>query len=116
MRPLSVAVLADAPLFLLGMATVRGTPTMVLSASALLEGEPSRGGRWILLRTSQSAAVLEVDEVIGVRTLPARGELPSLLREVGAVSTIGQLDRELFVVLGGARQLSEDTAQHLRSR
>lgn len=124
MRALERTSLAGAPPFVLGMALVRGAPTLVVSASALLgggEGATARGAipsrRWIALRTSTgAAAVLEVDEVVGVRELPAAelGEVPALLCDAHAVSTIGALDRELFVVLGGAKQLSEEAAQEGR--
>lgn len=109
-----MTALAAAPSFVLGMALVRGRPTIVVSGAALLTGEQGRGGRWVSLRTA-AAAVVEVDEVIGVRTVPAMAEVPALLHDLGAVSTIGELDRELFLVLGGAKQLSEEVAQETRA-
>jgi purine-binding chemotaxis protein CheW len=56
-----------------------------------------------------------VSEVLGVRTLAGNGALPPLLKEAGhgAIQTLGSLDRELLLVLEGARIVPEEVFAQL---
>jgi purine-binding chemotaxis protein CheW len=110
MRALPVEALAGAPRCVLGLATIRGVPVPVVDAAGLLGDEAGPGGRWVALKLGARHVALAVDEVPGVRALPAgsRFALPPLLGDMRAevVAAIGLLDAELLLVLQGARLLS----------
>jgi len=114
MRPLSIEPLAGAPDFVAGVAVVRGRPTPVVDAAALLG---VRGGaapaRWVTLRTGDRIVALAVAGVVGVRRLSdslSAASAPPLLRGVaqGAVRSLGVLDGDLFLVLQTARLMEDD--------
>ena len=107
MRALPIEPLSGAPSFVLGLAIVRGSPTPVIDAGRLLGSSSSSAARFISLKLEERAAVLAVDEVLDIRTLP-KGILvdaPPLLRDADQplVSVIGALDAKLLVVLEAAR-------------
>ena len=112
MRPLPIEPLAGTPPFVLGLAIVRGSPRPVIDAGRLLGpiglASPAR---FVSLRLGERTAVLAVDAVLDVRSLPAGAvaDIPPLLREAGAdlVSAIGALDTELLLVLEAARLVPE---------
>lgn len=98
---------ADAPSFVLGVAIIRGSPVPVVDLAALVGTRSDRPGRFVTLRVHERQVALAVDEVLGVRSLavPLLGDLPPLLRgaQPEAVSTMGNLDGELLVVLANAQ-------------
>jgi purine-binding chemotaxis protein CheW len=114
LRPLPVEAVAGAPFFLRGLALIRGMPLPVVDAARLLGDTDgaTEPGRFIVLRVAERRVALAVDEVLGVRALPAdaRHALPPLLDEAGrdGVAGIGRLDAELLLVLRGARLLADD--------
>ena len=67
--------------------------------------------RWVIVRVAERRVALAVDEVVGVCSLPAadRTALPPLLRDAEAdlVSAVAALDRELLMLLEGARLLPD---------
>jgi purine-binding chemotaxis protein CheW len=107
MRPLPVEPLASMPPFVAGLAVIRGTPTPVIDAGALLgESAAARPTRFVVVRIGARHVALAVEGVLGVRSLDATAllELPPLLRHASneIVSALGTLDAELLVVLGDA--------------
>ncbi|HEX4511740.1 MAG TPA: chemotaxis protein CheW [Burkholderiaceae bacterium] len=111
MRMLHVEAFPGAPGFVRGIALVRGVPVPVVEAARLLGTGPGPGARWVTLKTGERTVVLAVDEVLGVRAVPAedRLALPPLLREASAeiVATLGRLDAGLLVVLQAAHAWPE---------
>jgi purine-binding chemotaxis protein CheW len=115
MRPLPVAPVSAAPVFVRGVCLVRGTPAPVVSLSVLLGGDqaqPGAGVRFISLRVPEGRLALEVDEVRGLKwmeeaTLDA---VPPLLRATasGHVQRLGSYDGRLLAVLGTAHLLPEE--------
>jgi purine-binding chemotaxis protein CheW len=118
MRPLPVESVAAAPDFVLGVSLIRGVPTPVVDAGALIGAiEPADFKRYVMLRSGESGVALAVEEVLGVRELPSASlkRLPPLLREASAeiVSALGSLDAELLTMLKLARTLTDRVAQGL---
>ncbi|MEZ0244206.1 MAG: chemotaxis protein CheW [Sphingomonas sp.] len=118
MRPLPVESVAAAPDFVLGVALIRGVPTPVVDAGALIGApEPADFHRFVTLRSGESCVALAVEEVLGVRDLPSTSlkKLPPLLREasVEVLSALGSLDAELLTMLKLARTLTDRVAAGL---
>lgn len=107
MRPLRVKALEGMPPFVKGISTIRGAPVPVVDTGSLLDGGESFPKRLIALKIADRRVALAVDEVLGVRALPAETmqDLPQLLQEAGGdvVEAIGAFDAELLLVLRGAR-------------
>jgi purine-binding chemotaxis protein CheW len=110
MRPLPIETLKQAPEFVLGMTTIRGSPAPVIDAGRLIRpsaATPSPATRFVSLKLGAHCAALAVDAVLDVRILsPDRlMQIPLLLREAGAavLTLIGALDNELLLVLNAAR-------------
>jgi purine-binding chemotaxis protein CheW len=115
MRPLPVEPLMGAPPFVLGLATIRGSPTPVVDVGRLLGPSASSftpalspsSARFVSLKLGERTAALAVDAVLDVRSVSAEilANIPPLLREAGAsvVSMVGALDTRLLLVLEAAR-------------
>lgn len=105
MRPLPVKPLEGMPPFVMGIAVIRGAPVPVVDTGSLLGRQGSSPTRFIALKVADRRVALAVDEVLGIRALPAEtlGELPPLLRDAqrGAIELIGRLDAEFILVLRG---------------
>lgn len=94
------------PGFVLGLAIIRGAPTPVVDAGALLgehgEGQPTR---FVVMRVQERRVALAVEAVLGVKRLAGETlqALPPLLRHAAddVVAAIGTLDAQLLTVLGG---------------
>lgn len=119
MRPLSVRPLSEMPAFVAGIAVVRGVPTVVVDAGALLADSGAHAWtRFVALRTSAGPVALAVEGVIGVRALEAVDlrDLPPLLSltRKETVAAIGVRDRELLVVLDAARVVPQSLWASLR--
>jgi purine-binding chemotaxis protein CheW len=119
MRPLPVEPLPRAPPFVLGLATVRGSPTPVVDVGRILGPSaptdtpafaPS-SARFVSIKLGERTAALSVDAVLDVRSLPSGilVSMPPLLREAGAsvASVVGSLDTTLLLVLEAARLVPE---------
>lgn len=115
MRPLPVAPVSAAPVFVRGVCLVRGTPTPVVSLSVLLGGAQAQSGpglRFISLRVPEGRLALEVDEVRGLKWLEEGilDSVPPLLRATasGHLQRLGSYDGRLLAVLGTAHLLPEE--------
>ena len=111
MRPLPIQPMAGVPRPVAGVAMIRGAAVAVVDLAWVLAGVESRPTRFVVVNADGRRVALTVDAVVGVRTIPAGSvkDLPPLVRDasVEAVATIGTLDAELLVVLGGGRLLPE---------
>lgn len=112
MRRQPLTPIANAPPFVSGLSVIRGQSTPVVDLGALIHGgnlEPRR--MLVTLRVQQRLVALAVDRVLGVHQLEPEtvGDLPPLLHasRSEAIEAIGVLDRELLIVLGAARIVSD---------
>jgi purine-binding chemotaxis protein CheW len=118
MRPLPIEPLTGMPPFVLGFAIIRGFPTPVVDAGRLFGPSvapvaPSpqtisqSSARFVSLKLGERTAVLAVDAVLDVRSLPSEtlSNIPPLLGTQAAelVSFIGTVDAKLLLVLDAAR-------------
>jgi len=116
MRPLPVAPVSAAPVFVRGVSLVRGAPAPVVSLSALLgatQAQPtSAGQRFISLRVAEGRLALEVDEVRGLRWMEEEtlDAVPPLLHATasGHLQRLGSFDGRLLAVLGSAHLIPEE--------
>ncbi|MBI2393388.1 MAG: chemotaxis protein CheW [Deltaproteobacteria bacterium] len=110
-RPLPVEPIAGAPAFVRGLVVVRGAAAPLVALGTLLGGRGGEGARFVAIRAGELRAVLEVDEVIGVRHLDDEGLAgapPLLGAAVSAfVDTLGTHDGQLLAVLAAARVISD---------
>jgi len=81
----------------------------VVDLGLLLGVEQVRATRLVALRVGARTVAAAVGAVLGVRTLAGDGTLPPLLKEAGhgAIQALGSIDRELLLVLEGARLVPE---------
>ena len=108
MRRLQVAPLAGTPSFVDGVAVVRGEPAPVVNLDRILGGGggdvAGRAARFVRVRCGARAALLAVDEVLGVRALSVEGAPPLLSAAAhAAVEAVAAADGSLLVLLRSAR-------------
>jgi purine-binding chemotaxis protein CheW len=118
MRTLPAEPLAGVPPFVRGVAIVRGRPTPVVDAAALLSDTPppsdadAPARRFVTVSPGDHAVMLVVDAVVGVLTLPdgVAAALPPVLQtpRLAAIAATGSLDGALLVVLEHTRLVPED--------
>ncbi len=117
LRPLPVEPLAETPAFVLGLAVIRGAPTPVVDAAALLGREGQSPTRFVVLRTPERRVALAVSAVLGVQTLDGSSltALPPLLRKAGRelISALGTADGELLLILESVRLVPESVWRRL---
>ena len=119
MRPLPVKPMAGVPVWIDGVAIIRGRATPVIDLGLLLgAAERVASGRFLTLKMEQRIAALAVEEVVGVSTanMPSIVDLLCLLRDAGSqtITTIGTLDAQLLLVLQTYRIVPEDVWQSLQ--
>ena len=119
MRPLPVESIAGAPLFVRGLAVVRGVPTPVVDAASLLSGLASHPTRFVTVKTGMRRVVLAVDTVVGIIEIPPDtvDVLPPLFQSPGldAISAVGVLDADLLLVLRSTRLIPDDVWATIQS-
>ncbi len=108
MRPLPVDPVADAVPYVLGLAVIRGEPTLVIDTARLLSTVRVTPSRFVIVRAGARKVALTFDEVRGVQgfgaTLQGMPPLAASTTAVGAViRAIAAVDAELVVVLEAAR-------------
>jgi len=112
MRPLPVEPIAGVPLFVQGLAVIRGVPIPVVDLASILTGDASHPTRFVTVKTGTRRIALAVDAVVGVIETPsdAVDGLPPLFQSNGldAISAIGVLDADLLLVLRSARLVPDD--------
>jgi purine-binding chemotaxis protein CheW len=112
MRALPAEPLAGVPAYVRGLAIVRGRPTPVIDAAALLLDTGGSARRFVTISPGDRPFMLAVDDVVGLATLPGdlASTLPSLLRtpRLAAVAATGMLDGALLIVLEHSRLVPED--------
>lgn len=115
LRPLPVRPIEAVDSSVLGVAIIRGAPTVVIDASRLI-GTPVTPARFVTLRAGSRVVALAVDAVIGVRELAAARlqPLPTLLA-ARSVEAIGAADAELMVVLEASHLVADDIATLLEA-
>jgi purine-binding chemotaxis protein CheW len=110
MRPLPVVALANAVEAVRGVAIIRGAPVPVVHLARLLAAAESPATRFVTVNIAGRCVALEVDEVVGVRTLPASlHDLPPLLGDAGTGTIVAMetLDAQLLIVLSSARLIPD---------
>jgi purine-binding chemotaxis protein CheW len=126
MRPLPIEPLTGTPVFVLGVAIVRGFAAPVIDAARLLDPStlpvaitsPS-AARFVSLKLGDRTAVLAVDSVLEVRSLEAGilARIPPLLCNAGEepVSIVGALDARLLFVLEAARLVPDSVWSEIKT-
>ncbi|HEX4367884.1 MAG TPA: chemotaxis protein CheW [Rhodopila sp.] len=109
---LPTETIAGAPPFVLGLAIIRGSPTLVVDIGQLLGGRGPSPRRQVTIKVGTRIVALAVDSVAGVRSMEIADTataLPPLLREAAndAVSAIGRHDADLLLFLDTARIVPE---------
>jgi purine-binding chemotaxis protein CheW len=111
MRALPIEPLAGVPPFVRGVAVVRGRPTPVVDAGALLLEGGSSTRAFVTVSPDDRPFMLAVDAVVGVTTMPdgLAGALPPLLQtpRLAAIAATGSLDGTLLLILEHARILPD---------
>jgi purine-binding chemotaxis protein CheW len=107
MRPQPLRQLAQAPPGVSGVAVIRGEAQPVLDLGVILQREQNTVRRFVSLRAGERLCALAVSAVIGIQAIdPATWrELPPLLKNVEWAEAISVLDRDLVLLLEGARLL-----------
>lgn len=115
MRPLAIQEIVGAPAAVLGIAVIRGVPTVVVDASRLLGADPVAPERFVTVRLGARSIALAVDAVIGVRTLSSAQlhGLPPLLSGAVSIDALGTVDADLVVILRAAYLIPEDVLREL---
>lgn len=121
MPALRIEPVAGAPPFVRGLSIIRGAPTPVVDIAHLFGGCTAPSRRLVTVKTGTRVVALEVDSVLGVRSIVTASNtepLPPLLREAMSdmVSAIRRLDADLLVFLDTARVVPEALLEHLGDR
>ena len=110
MRILPISPISGAPDVVRGISVIRGAPTPVVDLSKLVDGGDVEPRRLVTIKVGPRVVALLVQDVVGVRTIPAQSmtTLPPLLRDAAdkAVVAVGILDRELLLFLTDLRVLA----------
>jgi purine-binding chemotaxis protein CheW len=111
MRPLPTEAIAGAAPFVSGMCVVRGVPAPVVNLGLLLGGSSGRPSRYVTVRDDGRSVALAVDDVVGIRELPADSlrEMPALLASARSelVAMLGVIGPDPLRFLGDARLVPE---------
>jgi purine-binding chemotaxis protein CheW len=112
MRPLPTDSVPEMPLFVLGVAVIRGTAVPVVDVGTLVGKTGATASRWVTVSVGERYVALAVESIDGVRSLPpdTLEAVPPLLRGAAdtVVAAVRALDRELLLALEAGRLFSED--------
>jgi len=114
-------VVSGTPECVAGIAIIRGATVAVVDLGRLLGAQAAAvtGGRLVTLRASSRVVGLAVQSVIGVREFDGAtlADVPPLLRQAhpNVLIALGSLDRELLLVLDGARVLTDEMMSRLEA-
>jgi purine-binding chemotaxis protein CheW len=119
-RPLPTQTVSGAPVFIRGLARVRGQATVVVDLNRLLGAqEDTEAGRYVSLRVDGRRVALAVESARELRALDpdALAGLPPLLGGGGErFQALASLDEGLLAVLNAAKLLPEgDWERHAES-
>jgi purine-binding chemotaxis protein CheW len=107
-----VEAIAGMPSFVRGVAVIRGAPTAVVDAAALVSGVASHPTRFVTMKIGMRRIALAVDRVVGVVEIPLSSlrALPPLFQDASleVIAAVGTLDAELLLVLQGTRLIAEE--------
>lgn len=112
MRALPLDPLPNMPPFMLGVSIIRGQVVPVVDLAVLTAQDAAKPGtRLITLTLGQRQVALAVDDVIGVRSLPASTlcQVPPLLdgADAGMLAALTTRDVELLLVLQTAHLIPD---------
>jgi purine-binding chemotaxis protein CheW len=117
MRAPPIEQIAGAPVSVLGVCVIRGTPVPVVDVGLLVHTAATQAGRLISLRVGDRRIALAVDAVLGIRRFDAGAfsQLPPLLCDAAGetVSAIGAKDAELMFALRAARIVPDSVFDEL---
>jgi purine-binding chemotaxis protein CheW len=103
------------PTFISGLSLVRGAPLPVVNAAALTGQAAGPPTRFVTLQVGSRQVVLAVQEVVGIRAMPADPlhSMPPLLggAQNEVVAAIGALDAEFLWLLDAARMVPAESWQ-----
>jgi purine-binding chemotaxis protein CheW len=117
MRMLPIETVAGCPPIVRGVSVIRGTPTPVIDAALLFDGQPGQCERLVTVRTGKRTIALATQAVVGIWET-ADGELddlPPLLGNAEAIAGLKTLDQQLVFLLQIARIIPDDIFVRLDS-
>lgn len=117
MRLLPIETVAGCPPIVRGVSVIRGTPTPVIDAAFLFDGQPGHCERLVTVRTGKRTIALATQAVVGIWAM-ADGELddlPPLLGDAEAIAGLQTLDQQLVFLLHAARIIPDDALVRLES-
>jgi purine-binding chemotaxis protein CheW len=115
MRMLPIETVEGCPPIVRGVSVIRGTPTPVIDAALLFDGQHGRCERFVTVRTGKRTIALATQAVLGIWET-ADGELhdlPPLLGDVDAIAGLKTLDQQLVFLLQTARIIPDDVLDRL---
>ncbi|MGA8709241.1 MAG: chemotaxis protein CheW [Steroidobacteraceae bacterium] len=111
MRPMPTTPIPGAPIFVDGLAIIRGEPVPVVNMPRLMGAAVAQPTRLVCVRTDRGRIALAVDGVQGVRSITADSlqALPPVLdcADTQFITAIGMLDTQLLFVMQTARMVPE---------
>jgi len=118
LRVLPVESVSGAPLYVIGLSIIRGTPTAIVDTALLFGSEPTKHQRTVMVRKGERTIGLAAEEILGARTIgsEAQQRLPSLFGNIESVGAVAIIDEMLVFILESARIISDDLLGNLLSQ
>lgn len=126
LRPLTLEAFANLPSFILGLSTIRGIQTPVMSLKKFLEGTHQENNNssnevkkliWVTLKVNGLQVAIEVDSISGIFEIPtdALQNMPPLLAHAhsDSIALCGMLDNNLLLILQSTRLIPKEVWQKL---
>jgi purine-binding chemotaxis protein CheW len=117
MRMLPIETVAGCPPIVRGVSVIRGTPTPVIDAALLFDGQHGQCERLVTVRTGKRTIAVATQAVVGIweTTDGELDDLPPLLGNVEAIASLKTLDQQLVFLLHIARIIPDDILARLDS-